>query len=136
MRDYRTTTEEQARKVVRDHAAAIARVVGVDAAQTETLVSRAPCENERGELADDGRFYVQGSWQMPLPPGEQAATLVRLHDGWAAQGYHIKKFQMFSQTEGVVIAENPVDEVEVMVESGVPPIAVAVLIMTPCYRPS
>lgn len=129
-------TEERAGELVREYAAAVATVVGVDARQTETRVSPAACENSRGELADDGRFYVQGNWRMPLPPAEQAATLVRLHDGWVALGYEIKKFQMFSETEGVVIAENPVDEVELMVESGVPPIAVAVVIMTPCYRPA
>ena len=135
MRVYRTMTEQQAIELVRVHAAAIATVVGVDARQTETLVSRAACENIRGELADDGRFYIQGNWQMPLPAAEQASTLARLRDGWAAQGYGIKKFQMFSDDEGLIIAENPVDEVELMVESGVPPIALAIVIITPCYRP-
>jgi hypothetical protein len=108
----------------------------VDPRDTETQLLSLACENSRGEPAEDGRFYVQGNWQMPLAPADHAATLVRLHDEWAAQGYAIKKFQMFSENEGVVIAENPVDEVEVLVESGVPPIAVAVLIMSPCYRPA
>ncbi|HZM80064.1 MAG TPA: hypothetical protein VFC19_30385 [Candidatus Limnocylindrales bacterium] len=136
MRVYRTMTEQQAGNVVRAYATAIATVVGVDARRTETLVTPMACENEFGQLAEDGRFYVQGTWQMPLPPGEQAAALARLHDGWAAQGFEIKQFEMFSETEGVVIAENPVDEVEVMVESGRPPIAVAVMVMTPCYQPT
>jgi hypothetical protein len=135
MRIYRPMTEQQASQLVRDYAQAIAAIVGVDAAQTETRVRPSPCENSSGQIAEDGRFYVQGNWRMPLPPAEQVATLVRLHDGWAAQGFHIKKFQTFSDTEAVVIAENPTDEVELMVESGVPPIAVAVVIMTPCYRP-
>jgi hypothetical protein len=135
MRVYRAMTEQQAGDLVRGYAAAIATVVGVDAGQTETRVAPSACENSQGLTADDGRFYVQGNWQMPLPPGEHASTLERLRDGWAGKGYEIKKFHMFSDTEGVVIAENPVDEVEMMVESGVPPIAVAVMIMTPCYRP-
>jgi hypothetical protein len=128
-------TEQQASELVRSYAGAIAAVVGVDAAQTETRLRPSPCENSSGQTADDGRFYVQGNWRMPLAPSDQVATLVRLHDDWTVQGYQIKKFQTFSDTEAVVIAENPVDEVELMVESGVPPIAVAVVIMTPCYRP-
>ncbi len=136
MRTYRTMTREQASELVRDYAAVIATVVGADAGETEVGVNCLACENSLGEFADDGRFYVHGIWQMSLPPGEQAATLVRLHDDWAAQGYQIKKFEMFSDVQGVVIAENPIDEVELMVESTVPPTAVAVVILSACYRPS
>ena len=133
---YRTMSEEQATNLIRAHAAAIGTAVGVDARQTENLMSKAACENAAGERAEDGRFYMQGNWLMPLPPHEHAAVLLRLHDDWAAQGYQIKKFEMFSEDEGVIIAENPVDEVELWLESGVPPIALAVVIMTPCYRPN
>jgi len=135
MRTYRTMTREQASQLVRAYAAGIATVVGVDARQTEIGVNCLACENSLGEFADDGRFYVHGVWQMPLPSREQAATLVRLHDGWAAQGFQIKKFEMFSDAQGVVMAENPIDEVQLMVDSTVPPTAVAVVVLSACYRP-
>jgi hypothetical protein len=135
MRANRTMTEEQAIALVRTHATAIAAVVGVDARQTETLMSPGACQNSAGETAPDGSFFVQGNWQMPLPSYSHATTLLRLHSDWVDEGYAIKKFQMFSENEGVIIAENPVDEVEVWIESGVPPIALALTILTPCYHP-
>lgn len=135
MRAYRTMSKEQATGLIRAHATALAAIVGVDAGQTEKLVVSLACENSRGELADDGRFYTQGSWLMPLASHAHATTLLRLHDAWVDQGYGIKKFQMFTENKGLLIAENPADEVELLVESGQPPIALAVLIMTPCYRP-
>jgi hypothetical protein len=135
-RIYRVMTEQQAGEHARAYAAQIAAVVGADAPQTETRLGPAPCENSSGEPADDGRFYVQGNWQMPLPAADHPGTLARLRENWAAQGYEIKKFQMFNDIEGVIIAENPVDEVELTVESGMPPTAVAVVILTPCYRPA
>jgi hypothetical protein len=72
---------------------------------------------------------------MPLPAARHPATLAQLRDSWAAQGYKIKSFRMFSDIEGVVVAENPADEVEVAVTSTVPPTAVAVLVLSACYRP-
>jgi hypothetical protein len=135
MRTYRTMTREQASELVRDYAAAIGREVGVDARATEIGVNSVACENDLGEFADDGRFYIHGVWQMPLPTEEQAATLVRLHDGWAAKGYRVTKFEMFSDDHGVVMAENPGDDVQLAVTSTVPPTAVAVVVLSACYLP-
>lgn len=135
MRPYLTMSQEQATALLRVHATAIATTLGVDARQTEKLIVCLACENNRGELATDGRFYAQGSWLMPLASHEHTTTLLRLHDAWVEQGYTIKKFELLAENRGVLIAENPADEVELLVESGVPPIAFAVLIMTACYRP-
>jgi hypothetical protein len=135
MTAYLMMSEQQARELVRAHAAAVAAIVGVDAGQSEKLLKALPCENSEGEPADDGRFYVQGSWLMHCPSHAHATTLLRLHDAWLDQGFEIRKFQMFSENEGVLVAANPVDGVELLVESGVPPIAFAVLITSGCYRP-
>ena len=54
---------------------------------------------------------------MPLPAAKHPATLAQLRDSWAAQGYKIKRFRMFNDIEGLVVAENPADEVELAVES-------------------
>ncbi|GIH07317.1 hypothetical protein Rhe02_53840 [Rhizocola hellebori] len=129
-------TEDEAGEYARAYAEAVAAVIGGDAAESETRVSPAPCENSRGEPAGDGRFYVQGNWQMPLPAAEHPGTLERLREMWEAEGYQIKRFQMFNEVEGVIIAENPSDQVEVIVESTMPPTALAVVVMTPCYQPA
>jgi hypothetical protein len=134
-RTYRTMTEAQAAALVRSHAAAIGAVLGVDAKAAETRVGRAACESSTGDIARDGRFFIQGNWQMRLLAAEHPVVLVRLRDLWSAQGYKIKRFKMFNDIEGLIIAEDPNDEVEIAVESGRPPIAVAVLILSPCYRP-
>ncbi len=127
-----TIGEQQAAAQVRDYAATIGAVVGADAAATETRVGPAPCETSGGEVTGNP-FYVQGNWQMPLPAAEHAAVLARLRDDWTAQGFEIKRFHMFSDVEGVVIGQNPADGFELMVESASPPVAVAVIVMTPCY---
>jgi hypothetical protein len=127
-------SEEQARAKVRDYAAAIAAVVGVDAKEAEMGVSRLACGNWRGEFARDGRFYVHGIWQMPLPAAEHPTTLERLRESWAAQGYIIKRYRMLDDIRGSIIVENPSDEAELSVVSTVPPSAVAVMVMSACYR--
>lgn len=134
MTTYRTMTPEQASQLVRAYATGIATTVGADARDTEKGVNVLACENDRGEFADDGRFYIHGVWQIPLPAGEQAATLARLHDGWAAQGLQITKFEMYGRDEGVVMAENPLDGAQLTVTSTEPPTAVAVVILSACYR--
>ena len=70
---------------------------------------------------------------MPLPAAEHPGVLARLRDVWTAQGYEIKRFTMFNDIEGVVIGQNPADGFELLVESASPPVAVAVIVMTPCY---
>ena len=135
MRTYRIMTRDQASQLVRAYAAAIATVVGVDARGTERGVSALACENALGDYTQDGRFYVHGVWQMPLPTEEHAATLAWLHDGWVAQGFQIKKYEWYDDSQGVVIALNPIDESELWVESTNPPVALAVVILSACYRP-
>jgi hypothetical protein len=135
VRTYRTMSEEQASAQVRDYAATIAAVVGADAKETERGVSRLACANWRGDFARDGRFYIHGVWQMPLPADKHPSTLERLRESWAAQGYIIKGFKMSDDIRGSVVAENPSDEVELSVVSTVPPSAVAVMVMSACYRP-
>jgi hypothetical protein len=56
-------------------------------------------------------------------------------DPQRSKGYQVRDFRMFNDTEGVVSVENPQDEVQVSVQSTRPPTALAVLIVTPCYRP-
>jgi hypothetical protein len=118
---------------VRAYATAIGAIIGADPATTETRVGPAPCETSGSEVTGNA-YYIQGNWQMPLPPADHSGALARLRDSWVEQGYEIKRFHMFSDTEGLVIAENPVDKFELMAESAAPPTAVAVVIMSPCYR--
>jgi hypothetical protein len=131
----RVMTEQQATEHVRAYAAVIATLAGTDPAATETRISPTPCEGKNGELAEDGRYYMQGNWQMPLAPQQQAATLTGLRDTFTAKGYEIKRFQLFKENEGVVIAENPADGVQITAESTIPPTALAVVVITDCLMP-
>lgn len=129
-------TQAQAEVLVRGHAAAVAAVLGVKAADHETGVKPAPCQGKGGEVAKDGRFYTQGNYQLPLPASEHPRVLAALRDRWQRDGYRIKEFRMFNETEGTVAAENPADEVQISAESTRPATALALLILTPCYLPA
>jgi len=129
-------TQAQAETLVRGHADAVAAMLGVKAADHETGVKPSPCQGKGGEVAKDGRFYMQGNYQLPLPAGEHPRVLAALRDQWQRDGYQIKEFRMFNETEGTVAAESPADEVQISAESTRPATALAVLILTPCYLPS
>lgn len=118
---------------VREYAQAVAAVLGVRADEFETGVKPAPCQGKNGELAGDGRYYMQGNYQLPLATDRHTAVLAELRDLWARQGYRIKEFRMFNATEGTVAAEDPQDQVQISVESTRPATALALLILTPCY---
>jgi hypothetical protein len=77
-----------------------------------------------------------GRVRRPLQEREQAATLARLRDGWAAEGMQITRFELYGDDRGVVMATNPLDEVQLAVTSTEPPTAVAVIILSACYRPA
>lgn len=120
---------------VRDHAQAVGQMLGVDASGHETGVSAAPCLGPGGEPAPGGRYYAQGNYQLPAA-GEHAALLERLRDGWQGQGWTVKEFRMFNESEGTISAVSPQDGVEVALESSRPPTALALIIITPCYPPA
>ncbi len=128
-------TESEVFQRVRDHAQAVAKLVGADAADHETGVATSPCLGPDGQPAPGGRFYAQGNYQLPVA-GDHAAVLARLRDTWQEQGWSIKEFRMFNEGEGTVSAENPADGIQVAAESSRPPTALALLVITPCYAPA
>lgn len=131
----RVLSKQEATEQVRSYARTLAASFGASADQAETRVSDSPCQGRGGEVAEDGRFYVQGNYQMPLEPGEHPRVLSQLRDSWEQQGYTIKEFRMFNATEGTVSVENPTDEMQISLQSTRPPQALAVIIITPCYMP-
>jgi hypothetical protein len=99
-----TVTQDAAEERVRDYARSIAKLAGVSAGDHETGVSATPCQGRNGEIAPDGRFYVQGNYQIPLDGARHPEVLTHLRDMWQQQGWHIKEFRMFTATEGTVSA--------------------------------
>ncbi len=126
-------THAEATQQVREYAQTVAAAIGLGGvAEYETGVSASPCRGPNDETAGDGRFYVQGNYQLPLTVDHER-VLASLHDSWRAQGWAIKAFRMFTEDEGTVSAENPSDNIQISVESTRPPTALALLILTPCY---
>ncbi len=105
----------------------------VDAA----VVGCAPCEGRHGELARDGRFYVQGNYLVRVAVGTHVATLSRLRDLWLGGGYELTDFRTFGgRDEATVDVRNPHDGVQLSLISTRPPTAVQVIIVTACLSPS
>jgi hypothetical protein len=130
-----TMTEAQARALVQSYADAAAASVSSELANY--TASKAACQGRNGETAADGRFDVAAVAQIPLAADQHVATLQRIHDDWAAKGYEITDHRTFSDgTSGVVAARNPADRIQISLESTVPPTALALMVVTPCYLPA
>ena len=130
----RTMAEAEAKSLIQSYADAAA--TSLHGELRNSLVGPAPCEGRQGELATDGRYYVAGHAQIPLAEGTHVETLRAVRDAWAARGYEITDHRTFPDgATGVVAATNPADGVQISLESGVPPTAVALLVLSPCYRP-
>jgi hypothetical protein len=112
------------------------RVVALLGCEAEAaVVGCAPCQGRGGELAADGRFYVQGNYRVPVAVGTHIATLGRLRGTWIGEGYELTDFRTFAgRDEATVDVRNPDDGVQISLISSRPPTAVQVIIVTPCLR--
>jgi hypothetical protein len=95
----------------------------------------APCQGRNGELADDGRYYVQGTYRIALAPGSHIAALTAMRDRWVGQGLELRDFRTLADGGATVSARNPADGVQVTLMSTSPPSGVAVIIVSPCLLP-
>ena len=129
----RTMAEDQANAVVQSYAQAAATLLHAELVSYAT--NRAPCEGRQGEISTDGRYYVSAHAQIPLAEGTHVERLTAVRDEWAGRGFEITDHRTFADgVTGVVAATNPADGVQISLESGVPPTALALLVLTPCYR--
>jgi hypothetical protein len=130
--DVQIRSEADVTRQVQQYAEQTATAVG--STLTNGAASSAPCEGRAGELSED-IYYVQGTYQLPLAPEKQLATLARMRDQWRGQGYTITEDRTFPDSaEGTLTAKNPTDGYSIRLTSTRPPTALALLIHSDCYR--
>ncbi|RLK25853.1 hypothetical protein DER29_3864 [Micromonospora sp. M71_S20] len=116
-------------------AQAVAATAGValDGWRTNT----SPCQGQRGEIADDGRWTLSGFAGLPVPPADQIATLRRIRDMWRQQGYEITEDRTFADgARGAVSMRDPGTGITISLTTTASRDRVAVILASGCYRPA
>ncbi|MFF0659235.1 hypothetical protein [Micromonospora tulbaghiae] len=95
-----------------------------------------PCEGQRGEIADDGRWYLGASANLQVAPADQLATLARVREALRQQGYEITEDRTFAGgTRGSLSARDPDTMVTVTLTTTKSLDQVAVGLLSDCYMP-
>ncbi|WP_158009754.1 hypothetical protein [Carbonactinospora thermoautotrophica] len=132
----RVMAEDEATRIAEQHAQAVIKVIAPAQKPDPGGSGSAPCEGRGGEIAKDGRYYVQHIYQVPVSPDRQIATLERLRDHWRQAGYEIQRFRVFPDGKGgEVAARNAQDGYQISVETTDPPTAVSLAVYSPCLMP-
>ncbi|MDG4788669.1 hypothetical protein O7626_22545 [Micromonospora sp. WMMD1102] len=98
-----------------------------------TRLGPVPCDDPGGDLADDGRYQVSGSWQVPLPPGRHRATFRQLREDWQARAIEITEYRELPDGVKVSLAgRDPAAGFSLSLTSTQPPDAVALLVVSSC----
>ncbi|MEW2386000.1 hypothetical protein AB0873_28460 [Micromonospora sp. NPDC047707] len=96
-----------------------------------------PCEGQRGEIADDGRWYLGASANLRVAPAEQLATLARVREALRQQGYDITEDRTFADgTRSSLSARDPSTAVTVTLTTTKSLDHVAVGLLSDCYLPA
>jgi hypothetical protein len=96
--------------------------------QSAADVTGCPRDNGKGLSDPDDAYYVQGSYDLPVPTGDLAATMDEIRAQWQRSGYTLA-----SATTGVS-ATTP-DAYRMDLTTG-PADALSLSIASPCYRPA
>jgi hypothetical protein len=129
--NMQTAAENQVIQQVHERATGIAQVAG---AELKIIgESAAPCEGRKGELSDE-IYTVQGSYQLPIPESEHAATLARLRDGWRRQNFTISTDPTTSPGRSARLEAVDPDQYHFFVASTIPPTMLGLRINSPCYK--
>lgn len=126
--DLPVLPEDAVRTQVEQYAGITLAASGVATfSESAANVTGCPRENGRGLSDPDDEYYVQGSYRLPVPAGEQAATLGKIRDEWQRNGY--TPASAASPTE-VTAATNDNYRLDLTADQGV-----RLSIASPCYRP-
>lgn len=132
----RTMPVDQAKQIADRYAQEAIGIIDPSEPAEHTDSGPAPCEGERGEVAEDGRYYVQHLYVVPVSQDKQMSTLELLRNRWERAGYEVLRLRQFPGEEaGEVAARIPGDGYQVSVESTSPPTAVSLAVYSPCFRP-
>lgn len=127
--------ERDAQDLLYGHAQRVAEIVA-SRLECWTTVA-APCEEPDGRFVGNGFWQLSGHARIPVPAGEHLAALRRLRDRWAGLGYAVGEVRSHpDQLTGGVSGADQSARVSISVESGDPPEWLALLLLTPCYRPA
>ncbi|MGY0234014.1 hypothetical protein [Longispora urticae] len=131
-----TRSQEDASQQVEAYFQAQSTTVhGQPDAGKKTGIGPAPCEGKGGETADDERYYIQGTYQLPFPTGQTQQTVVdTLQKSWNTQGYEYPEpLNKLPSGDLSVTARNPRDGFQISITGYEK--YVGVLIFSPCYQP-
>ncbi|MFI5931824.1 hypothetical protein [Actinoplanes sp. NPDC051494] len=105
-----------------------------DAFKTSKAATDA-CENAAGELLDEAEAYrIVGTFQLLVPVAEQPQALAKVRERLEADGLTITDTRTYPKGGGLLSASRG-DGYGLTFDSAEPP-AMALLVVSPCYRPS
>ena len=82
--DLKTMSVDETTKIVESYAASTVEMIG-DTRLDNPGSGKAPCEGRGGELADDeGPYFVQGTYNVPLPQDKPQLKLPRSTNRYSA----------------------------------------------------
>lgn len=121
-------------QLVKSRAEAVADVAGSPLNNWST--NTVPCEGQRGETADDGRWYLGASANLQVPAADQLTTLTRLREALQQQGYAITENRTFADgTRGSLSVRDPNAAVTVTLTTTKGLDHLAVGLLSDCYMP-
>lgn len=115
-------------------ARAVATSAGVPLENWRT--STAPCVGRGGEIADDGRWTLNGFAGLLVSAADQLATLHRIRDMWRQQGYEITEDRVFADgTRGAVSVRDPETSISISLTTTPSRERIALILASGCYLP-
>ncbi|MQA85015.1 MAG: hypothetical protein GEV03_10420 [Streptosporangiales bacterium] len=136
MQTLRTMPVDEAKRIADRYAQETIGIIRPTGAAENTDSGPAPCEGQHGEVAEDGRYYIQHLYVVPVSRDRQISTLELLQSSWERAGYEVLRLRRFQGEEaGEVAARIPGDGYQLSVESTSPPTAVSLAVYSPCFMP-
>jgi len=129
-----TKTTAEVAALAHARAQAVATTAGTPLDNWRTNTS--PCQGQRGEIADDGRWTLSGFAGLPVAPADQITTLHRIRDMWRQQGFEITEDRTFADgTRGAISMRHPETGITISLTTIASRDRVALILASDCYLP-
>lgn len=131
----RVMAEAEATRIADEYAQATIKAIGTVIKSEQTDSGPAPCEGRGGEVAKDGRYYIQHLYLVTVPAGQDVPTLERLRTHWQRSGYEVTQFRTFPSGGGEAAARNGQDGYQMHITSTDTPAILSLAVYSPCLMP-
>lgn len=98
--------------------------------QSAANVTGCPRDNGKGLSDPDDAYYVQGSYDLPVPTGDPAATVDKIRAQWQQSGYTLATATSATGVSATTPDDYRMDLTTAQADS------LSLSIASPCYRPA